>query len=75
MAEPENRSRRTDNELYERYVKPLERTHWGEYVAVSASGDTMVGSDLMELVDKATATFGPGSEVFKVGERVVGRWR
>ena len=53
--ETEQRERdkvRAMNEVYERYGKPLERDHWGEYLAVSPSGDTLLGSDLMEVTER-----------------------
>ena len=61
--------------LYDQYGKPLEQKHWGEYVAISSDGRTIVGTDLMELSDQALAQFGRGSFVFKVGEQAVGNWR
>ena len=61
--------------LYEQYGRPLEEDHWGEYVAISPDGRTVLGASRLEVLDKALAQFGPGSFLFKVGERVVGRWR
>ena len=61
-------------ELYERYVKPLEAQHRGEYVAVSPSGATLLGPTVRDVLREATTAFGPGNFIFKVGERSVGRW-
>jgi hypothetical protein len=61
--------------LYDRYVKPLEAEHMGEYAAVSATGKTVLASELMDVVDQAVDELGPESSVFRVGERAVGRWR
>ena len=72
--EHQQRSREAQ-ELYERYAKPLETEHWGEYVAISPAGKTILGGSLLEVVEQATSAFGPGNYIFKVGERAVGRWR
>ncbi len=61
--------------LYDRYGKPLEAEYWGQYVAISEDGRTVLAPTLLEAVQRATATFGPGSFTFKVGERAVGKWR
>ena len=61
--------------LYEQYGGPLEQKHWGEYVAIFPDGRFALGTSHLEVLDKALAQFGPGSFLFRVGERVVGRWR
>lgn len=63
------------NALYERYGRALEAEHRGEYVAIFLDGRTVVGPQLTEVLDEARTTFGPGSFVFKVGERSVWKWR
>ena len=63
------------DDLYERYAKPLEDAHRGEYVAVSRSGQTVLASTVREAIDRAVAAFGPGSLLFKIGEKTVWRWR
>jgi hypothetical protein len=62
-------------ELYEAFGRPLEAEHWGEFVAISEDGRTMLGSNLHELASRATVVFGRGNYIFKIGERVVGKWR
>jgi hypothetical protein len=61
--------------LYEQYGKPLEQEHWGEYIAIFPDGRFLLGQSRLEVLDQALAQFGPGSYLFKVGEKVVGRWR
>ena len=61
--------------LYEQYGKPLEATHQGKYLAISPEGKTILGESLLEVAQKAAATFGPGNFVYKISERVVGKWR
>lgn len=61
------------DELYERYGKPLEAEHWGEFVAIFPDGRTLIGPTAGEVMRQAVQTFGPGSYVFKVGPRAVGR--
>ncbi len=62
-------------DLYERYGKPLEEQHTGKYLAVSPEGKTLLASTLLEAARQASATFGPDSFIFKVGEHAVGKWR
>lgn len=63
------------NELYEQFGKPLEMEHTGEFVAVSPEGRTILGTSASEVGRKAKQAFGPGNFVFKLGPRVVGKWR
>jgi predicted aspartyl protease len=57
------------NRLYTLYVKPLEREHTGEYAAVTPDGRIVIGPTLLDTVEEAVSTPGPGNVVFKVGER------
>lgn len=61
--------------MYDRYGKPLESEYGGKYLAVSPRGETLLGVSLREVARQATARFGPGNFVYKVGERAVGKWR
>lgn len=61
--------------LYERYGKPLEAEHTGEYLAVSPKGQTILGTSLRDVARQATTQFGPGNFLYKVGETAVGKWR
>ncbi|MDP9381767.1 MAG: hypothetical protein M3Q29_16805 [Chloroflexota bacterium] len=65
------------HELYDRYVKVLESEHWGEFVAVTPDGRTFLGMSKSDVLDQLLDAVGPGSGsyVFRVGPRVVGRWR
>jgi len=67
---------RTDEALalYDRYARPLEKTHRGRYVAVSTDGEVLLDDDLLALTAKAKRQFGPGSFIFKLGEIAVGKW-
>jgi hypothetical protein len=62
-------------ELYDKFAKPLEAEHPGEFVAVSRDGRVLFGRDLYELVKQASKDFGPDNHVFKVGDRVLGKRR
>jgi len=62
--------------LYERFVKPLEPTHWGKMVAVRRDGRYIVGEDEEALVRAALENLGSGEFVlFRVGTKVVDLWR
>ena len=63
------------DELYEQFGKPLETEHWGEFVAIRKDGKVLLRASLLEAVHDAKRVLGPGAYVFKVGERIVGRWR
>jgi hypothetical protein len=60
--------------LYERYGKPLEKTHRGKYIAISQLGKTLIADTVFELIQEAKRTLGPGNFIFKIGERAVGKW-
>ena len=70
----QERKRRAD-QLYESYGKPLETHHRGEFVAISPDGKTLLGRNVRDVLLEARATFGPGNFIFKIGERIVGKWR
>jgi hypothetical protein len=72
-AEHGARSRRADA-LYDQYAKPLEE-HRGEYIAVSVTGQVLLGADLYALARAATERFGRGNFLFQLGPRAVGHWR
>lgn len=59
-----------DLELYHRHVKPLEAEHWGQYAAVHADGQVLVGKESHEVRKRADAQFGANAPVFKIGPLV-----
>lgn len=61
--------------LYKKYGKPLEKNHKGDYLAISEKGDTIVGRDYLKVALKARSTFGPGSFLYRVGEKAIWKWR
>lgn len=61
--------------LYEQYGRPLEREHWGRYLAVSPDGDWVVGDSPLAVSKKASHTFGPGGYLYKIGAIDLGRIR
>lgn len=63
------------DELYIKHGKPLEKDHRGDYLAVSEKGKTILGKDYLKVVLKARSTFGPGSFLYKVGEKSIWKWR
>lgn len=76
----EKREERADldrqyDELYAVYGKPLEPEHNGEFLAISPKGETVLGSILSEVVKQASARFGPGNLIYKVGQKAALRWR
>jgi hypothetical protein len=60
--------------LYERYGKPLEKTHWGKFIAISNAGKTLIADTILELMQQAKTALGPGNFIFKIGEPAVGKW-
>ncbi len=63
------------DELYGKFVKPLEAEHWGEFAAVSAEGNYVLGRDVLEVLRAAEASLGPGAFIYKIGDVAVARWR
>lgn len=66
---------RLANQLYEQYGKPLESEHLGKFVAISRDGRTLLGESPGQVGRRAKENFGPGNFVFRLGPRVVGKWR
>ena len=75
VISPYEDRRKTARALYEQYGKPLEAEHNGEYVVISASGKTIVGKSLTEVVVNSIERFGKGQFVFKIGSRAIGSFR
>jgi hypothetical protein len=67
--------KRTSDELYEKYGKPLEAEHYGRFLVVSPNGETLLGDTHLEVIQEALARFGPGNFLYKVGPRAVGKFR
>ncbi len=62
--------------LYNQYVRPLEREHWGKFVAVSLDGRVLLGDEDLPLFQEALCQFGSGNFVMmRVGLKVVGKIR
>ena len=75
MAESSQQLMKQADSLYKQYGRPMEPEHWGEYVAIFPDGRLVLGPSRQEALEQAVNQFGPGSFLFKVGDRVVGRWR
>ena len=74
LREPHQSLLEQSEMLYERYVKPLEKTRWGKYIAISQEGKTLMADTVFDLMQQAKTTLGPGNFIFKIGERAVGKW-
>jgi hypothetical protein len=61
--------------LNDKFGRPLEKEHRGEYVAISDSGKTVLGKTLVDVLKAAEEALGRGSFVFRVGSRTVGSLR
>ncbi|KKU56518.1 MAG: hypothetical protein UX79_C0031G0003 [candidate division WWE3 bacterium GW2011_GWB1_47_11] len=66
--------KQTAEKLYKRYGRPLEKKHWGKFVAISPTGKTIIAPTLYEASDKALEKYGRGNFIFKIGEIAVGEW-
>jgi hypothetical protein len=65
-----------DDRIYERYGRPLEATHAGQFIAIGRDGRTIVSTDDIEVVRRAIEAFGSGNFVFRrIGHLVIGKWR
>jgi hypothetical protein len=63
------------DDLYERFVRPLESSNWGRYVAVRKDGSLVLGDTLLEVMKMAHDQLGAGITAYKVGEIAVGNLR
>ena len=64
---------RQDDQLYDRYGRPLEAGHAGEFVAISDEGDLLLGADELALTLLAVERFGAGNYVLrKIGAETEG---
>jgi hypothetical protein len=52
---------RKDVILYEQFGRPLEPAHNGEFVAISDDGRTILGSEELDVTDRAIEQFGSGN--------------
>jgi hypothetical protein len=75
MSGVDQQRKRQADSLYDRYAKPTEAEHIGQYVAVSSTGQVVFGETVLDVADKAARELGRGVFVFKVGDRAVWRWR
>ncbi len=55
-------------EVYDRYVRPLEPTHAGQYVMVAPDGQMILATDLSDLVAQADQLPPTGNYLYKVGQ-------
>lgn len=61
---------------YERYGKPLENDHHGEFIAITQDGRVIVDKNDIEVVDRAIQEFGSGNFILcRVGDKSVGKIR
>ena len=75
MSESNDKLMEQADSLYELYGRPLEQKHWGDFVAIFPDGSLVLGNSRLDVLEQALDQFGPGSFLFKVGAKAVGRWR
>lgn len=75
MAAVDREHKHIADQLYDRYGRVLEAEHPGEHLAICPGGQTVISPVLIDVMQQARAALGPGSFVFKVGERAVWKWR
>jgi hypothetical protein len=64
-----------DSRLYEKYGKPLEKEHTGEYAAISSAGQVIFGMSTDEVLQKGVENFGSGNfGLFRIGYSALGKW-
>ena len=61
------------DKMYQKFVKPLEKDHWGKFIAITPKGEFLIQSDLLQATIKGIEKLGSGNFVFKIGEKAVGR--
>ena len=67
---------RADDRLYERYGRPLESEHAGQFVAIGDDGDLLLGDDEFAVATEAAHRFGRGAFALRrIGADAEARWR
>ena len=63
--------------LYEQYGRPLEPDHNGEYLAITRTGQTILGTSVLDVLTKKDEALGAETYtvLFKVGGPSVYKWR
>ena len=62
--------------FYERYGKPFEQEHDGEYAAITPDGQVIMDKDDLEVVDRAIEKFGSGNFLlYRIGYKFVDKVR
>ena len=69
----ENESKEVGDRLYEQFARPLEQDHYGEFIAITRDGRTLLGPTLRDVMVRAKEAFGPGVFIYKIGPKAVGR--
>lgn len=59
--------------IYDKYVKPFEHEHEGEYALVTPDGDVHFAPSVLEIMDKAHTIPNEKNQIFKVGDVFVYR--
>lgn len=76
MSQTNSDNQQKAEKFYQQYAKPLEKSHQGEYLAVSHDGtEKILGRTLLDVIQKATKTFGLENFIFKIGTQSIGTWR
>lgn len=74
MAQTNKNFKKIADKLYQKFGKPLENKHQGEYVAISKDGGTIISRTLINVLKKSQL-FSSDSFIFKIGEKAVWKWR
>ena len=62
-------------QLYEKFGKPLEKEHKGEFIAISLEGEILLDRRLGELLKQAIDEFGPDNfAMARVGHDSMAEW-
>jgi len=69
----EDESKDVGDRLYEQFAQPLEQDHYGEFIAITRDGRTLLGPTLIDVALRAKDTFGERTFLFKIGPKAV--WR
>jgi hypothetical protein len=65
-----------DDALYAKHGRSFEARHWGEFIAISCDGQTIVSENDIEVLRIALERFGSGNFAFRrIGFRTLGKWR
>ena len=75
IQQPQFISKKHADQLYNDYVKPLEKKHQGQYAVLTSKHQLIFAPTLVEVIQQTIKVSPTGNFIFKVGDKVLGKLR